>query len=129
MIREHTLATSVNEDALDADAVTEVMKYDPSTFWRRNWQIAERLGVPTPPFKARTLADVPLYCSETGERAIDQGYSCACGCTEYLRAEANEAHQRNEAAQSRTGRRRIRAAQSVAKRLIYDWCAVTSRPA
>jgi hypothetical protein len=49
----------VNEDALDADTVTEVIEYDPSTFWQRNWEIAERLGDPTPPFKGLTLS--PSY--------------------------------------------------------------------
>jgi hypothetical protein len=85
MIRGHNLAANLNEDALDADAVSEVMEYDPSTFWRRNWEIAERLGDPTPPFKGLTHNNVPVYCSETGERATDQGVSCVCGCTEYLR--------------------------------------------
>jgi hypothetical protein len=80
MIREHNLATGVNEDFPDACA-----EYDPSTFWQRNWEIAERLGDPTPPFKGRALADVPVYCSETGECAIDHGFSCVCGCSEYLR--------------------------------------------
>jgi hypothetical protein len=64
-----------------------VIEYDPSTFWQRNWEIAERLGDPTPPFKGLTLSDVPVYCSETGERAIDHGFSCPCGCTEYLRVQ------------------------------------------
>jgi hypothetical protein len=85
MTREHNLAASVNEDFPDADAATEVMQYDPSTFWQRNWEIAERLGDPTPPFKTRALTEVPVYCSETGKRAIDHGFSCVCGCTEYLR--------------------------------------------
>jgi hypothetical protein len=85
MIREHSLATSTNQDFADADAVSEVMEYDPSTFWRRNWEIAERLGDPTPPFKGLRLANVPVYCSETGDRALDNGFSCVCGCTEYLR--------------------------------------------
>jgi hypothetical protein len=83
MIREHSFATSVNEDFADADAATEVLEYDPSTFWQRNWEIAERVGDPTPPFKGRT--DVAVYCSETGERATDQGFPCVCGCTDYLR--------------------------------------------
>jgi hypothetical protein len=82
MIREHNLATRVNEDFSNANAV---MEYDPSTFWQRNWEIAERLGDPTPPFKGLTSANVPVYCSERGERATDQGFSCVCGCTEYLR--------------------------------------------
>jgi hypothetical protein len=85
MVRKHNLAMSVNEDFPDADAVSEVMEYDPSTFWLRNWEIAERLGDPTPPFKGLTVNYVPVYCSETGERAIDHGASCVCGCTEYLR--------------------------------------------
>jgi hypothetical protein len=85
MTRQHNFVTSVNEDFPDADAVSEVMEYDPSTFWRRNWEIAERLGDPTPPFKGLTLTNVPVYCSERGERAIDHGFSCVCGCTEYLR--------------------------------------------
>ena len=63
------------------------MEYDPSTFWQRNWEIAESLGDPTPPFKGLTLGNVPIYCSETGERAIYHGFSCVCGCTEYLRAQ------------------------------------------
>jgi hypothetical protein len=65
--------------------VSEVLEYDPSTFWQRNWEIAERLGDPTPPFKGLTLTNVPVYCSEMGERAIDHGFKCFCGCTEYLR--------------------------------------------
>jgi hypothetical protein len=69
----------------DADAVGEVMEYDPSTFWQRNWEIAQRLGDPTPPFKGRTLVNLPIYCSEMGERAIDHGFKCFCGRTEYLR--------------------------------------------
>ena len=85
MIREHNLATSVNDHFLDANAVSEVMEYDPSTFWQRNWKIAERLSDPTPPFKGLRLTNVSIYCSETGQRAIDQGLSCVCGCTEYLR--------------------------------------------
>ena len=76
MIREH-----------NAEAVTEVMEYDPSTFWQRNWQIAERLGDPTPPLKGLTLANVPVYCSEMGERAVDRGFKCTCGCTEMLRTQ------------------------------------------
>ena len=80
----HIQWTTQNE-AADADAVGEVKEYDPSTFWQRNWEIAERLGDPTPPFKIRTLAEVPVYCSEAGERATDHGFSCVCGCTEYLR--------------------------------------------
>jgi hypothetical protein len=72
-------------EATDAGAVNEVMEYDPSTFWQRNWEIAQRLGDPTPPFKRATLSDVPIYCSEMGERAIDHGFKCFCGCTEYLR--------------------------------------------
>ena len=87
MIREHNLATSVNEDFPDADAVSEVLEYDPSTFWQRNWEIAERLGDPTPPFKGLTSTNVPIYCSERGERAIDHGFSCVCGCTGYLRVQ------------------------------------------
>jgi hypothetical protein len=71
--------------AADADAVGEMMEYDPSTFWQRNWEIAERLGDPTPPFKGLTPPNVPVYCSETGGRAIDHGFSCVCGCTGYLR--------------------------------------------
>jgi hypothetical protein len=75
----------MNEDFPDTDSVGAVMEYDPSTFWQRNWEVAERLGDPTPPFKGSTLANVPIYCSETGERAIDHGFSCFCGCTGYLR--------------------------------------------
>lgn len=69
----------------EADAMSEVLEYDPSTFWQRNWEIAERLGDPTPPIKGLTPTNLPVYCSETGERAIDHGFLCACGCTEYLR--------------------------------------------
>jgi hypothetical protein len=85
MTRTGKIATRVNEDFSDADSVTEMIEYDPSTFWQRNWEIAERRGDPTPPFKGSTLANVPIYCSVTGERAIDHGFSCVCGCTEYLR--------------------------------------------
>jgi hypothetical protein len=75
----------MNEDFQDADAVSEVVDYDPSTFWQRNWEIAERLGEPTPPFKGPALTNVAIYCSVMGERAIDHGFSCLCGCTGYLR--------------------------------------------
>jgi hypothetical protein len=63
------------------------MEYDPSTFWQRNWEIAQRLGEPTPPFKGFTPINVRIYCSEMGERAVDRGFRCVCGCTEYLRAQ------------------------------------------
>jgi hypothetical protein len=75
----------VNEDFSETDPVSEVMEYDPSTFWQRNWEIAERLGDPTPPFKGRSTGNVRICCSATGERAIDHGFSCFCGCTGYLR--------------------------------------------
>src|SRR5580658_9442814 len=100
MIREHNLATSVNEDFPDADSVSEVMEYDPQTFWQRNWEIAERLGEPMPPsLKLDDPLDVPIYCSETSDRACDRGFKCFCGCTEYLRLQkrlkkANNAKQR-----------------------------------
>lgn len=77
-----------------------IEEYDPQTFWQRNWEIAEHLGEPTPPaLKLDDPFDVPIYCSETNDRACDRGFKCFCGCTEYLRLQkrlkkANNAKQR-----------------------------------